>query len=180
MPSAEPFIAVPLSLPAQPDAAAAGSPHIKPRLGAIATGWTYLWADQGGGERANLNGWYLRPSFNLARGYSLFANSTNYYGANHKGSVNSHGFTFGLGKQFFRSARIRPSVFAEVGDVRASNAGVITHQFIFAAGCGLAVPLNRHVDLVLTPAQYVFLYPHGDPRHVYNAKVGLSFPFGHR
>jgi hypothetical protein len=149
-------------------------------LGAVGLGWTYLWADQGAGERVSLNGWFARPSFNVGKGYSVFADFTNYYGANRKGSINSHGFTFGVGKQFFGQAKVRPSVFAEAGDVRASNAGTITNQFAFATGASLAVPFWKGVSLIVTPAEWVFLYPRGDPRNDYNAKVGISIPFGKR
>jgi hypothetical protein len=161
---------------AQPDSSAAKP---KPRLGAVTTGWTYLWADQGG-YRANLNGWFLRPSVNFGQGYSVFFDSTNYYGANRKGSVNSHGYTMGIGRQFFAKARIRPSIFAEAGNVRSSSAGTITNQFVFAAGESVSVPFNKHVELAITPAEYIFLYPNSTVRNDYNAKVGLSFPFGHR
>src|SRR5215469_12146618 len=82
-------------------------------LGALGIGWTYLWADQGAGVRVSLNGWYVRPSVNLSKGYSVFTNFTNYYGANKKGSINSHGFTLGLGKQFFPEAKVKPTIFAE-------------------------------------------------------------------
>jgi hypothetical protein len=156
------------------------APQKKGSLGAVGLGWTYLWADQGAGERVSLNGWFARPSFNVGKGYSVFADFTNYYGANKKGSVNSHGFTFGVGKQFFSEAKVRPSVFAEAGDVRASNAGTITNQFAFAAGGNMAVPLWKGVSLIVTPAEWVFLYPKGDPRNDYNAKVGISIPFGKR
>ena len=163
---------------AQADSPAGGKP--KTAFGAVAVGWTSLYADQGKGERANLNGWFGRPSVNLAKGYSLFADFTNYYGANKKGSVNSHGFTFGVAKQFLAKARVKPSIFVEAGDVRASNAGMIVHQFAFNAGFSLAIPINKRVDFVVTPAEYIFLYPQGDIRNDYNAKVGISFPFGHK
>jgi hypothetical protein len=42
-------------------------------------------------------------------------------GRNEKGPLNSHGFTFGGQKGFFPKARIRPSLFAEAGDLRVSN-----------------------------------------------------------
>jgi hypothetical protein len=171
------ILAVPLNSQA---GATATDPPKKSPLGALTTGWTYLWADQGNNYRSNLNGWFLRPSVNVGRGYSLFFDSTNYYGTNAKGSVNSHGFTFGLGKELFPKARVKPSIFAEAGDVRASSAGTITNQFAFAAGASFSIPINKHVDLAVTPAEWVFLYPNGDPRNDYNAKVGLSFPFGHR
>ena len=176
--ASQPFsLEVPLSSAAQPESSA---DKPKPRLGAITTGWTYLWADQGNNYRANLNGWFLRPSFNFGKGYSVFFDSTNYYGRNAKGSVNSHGFTFGVGRQFLAKAKVRPSIFAESGDVRASSAGTITNQFVFAAGASLSVPLNQHVELAITPAEYIFLYPNSTVRNDYNAKIGLSFPFGRR
>lgn len=169
------YFEVPLSS-SQPDAP---KPQAKPRLGALTTGWTYLWTDQGG-YRSNLNGWFLRPSINIGKGYSVFFDSTNYYGSNKKGSVNSHGYTFGLAKEFFDKAKVRPSIFAEAGDVRSSGAGTIVNQFAFATGASLSIPFNQHVELAVTPAEYVFVYPNGDPRNDYNAKIGLSFPFGRR
>jgi hypothetical protein len=175
--SAAPFS---LSVPLGGGQADGKAPAPKPRLGALTTGWTYLWADQGNNYRANLNGWFLRPSVNFGKGYSVFFDSTNYYGKNAKGSVNSHGFTAGAGRQFFSHAKVKPSLFAEAGDVRASSAGTITNQFVFATGVSFSVPLNRHVELAITPAEYIFLYPKGTVRNDYNAKVGLSFPFGRR
>lgn len=155
-------------------------PNPKPRLGAITTGWTYLWADQGNNYRANLNGWFLRPSVNVGKDLSVFFDSTNYYGKNAKGSVNSHGYTVGVGREFFSKAKVKPSLFAEAGDVRASSAGTITNQFVFAAGCSFSIAINQHVDLAITPAEYIFLYPNSTVRNDYNAKIGLSFPFGRR
>lgn len=165
----------------QPDASANGSPrHPKPALGSFTLGWTTLYADEGAGEREDINGPFFRPSFNIPKGFSVFFDSTNYYGRNRNGSLNGHGFTFGAGHDLFDTKHVKPAFFAEAGVVRTSNAGSIVDQFAFASGLSFTIPLNRHVDLALTPAEWVFLYPKGDPRNDYNAKVGLSFPFGHR
>jgi hypothetical protein len=152
----------------------------KPALGALTIGWTTLYADEGAGEREDINGPFFRPSFNIPKGFSVFFDSTNYYGRNRNGSLNGHGFTFGAGHNIFATRHVKPSFFAEAGVVRTSNAGSVVDQFAFASGLGLTIPINRHIDLALTPAEWVFLYPKGDPRNAYNAKVGLSFPFGHR
>ena len=149
-------------------------------LGSFATGWTFLWADQGANYRSNLNGWFVRPSVNLNRRYALFFSNTNYYGHNAKGSLNSHSFTLGLTKQVFTTPYVRPTVFLEGGDVRGSSSTGITHQAAVATGLGLSIPLAHRVSLTLTPAEYVFVYPHADWRNNFNAKAGLSFPFGHR
>jgi hypothetical protein len=151
-------------------------PHAKPPLGALGIGWTYLYADVGAGERESLNGWYARPSLNLPRHYSLFADFTTYYGTTKKGALNSHGFTFGAEKGFFPKAKVKPGVFAEAGDVRSSN-GTVVNQFAFNVGFNLAVPLNKHFAFTMTPAEWIFLYPKGDPRNDYNAKVGVSLNF---
>jgi hypothetical protein len=148
----------------------------KSPIGAVGFGWTYLYADVGAGERANLNGWYARPSLNLPHHLSLFADFTNYYGVTKKGALNSHGFTFGMQKTLFPKEKIRPGVFAEAGDVRSSNAGV-TNQFAFNAGFNLSIPVNKHFALTTTPAEWVFLYPKGDPRNDFNAKAGVSLNF---
>jgi hypothetical protein len=146
------------------------------KIGALGVGWTYLYADVGAGERESLNGWYARPSVNLPRGYSLFADFTNYYGTTMKGSLNSHGDTFGVAKKVPFFKKVSPSVFAESGIVRSSN-GTVVNQFAFNAGFNLSIKMNRHVNFTMTPAEWVFLYPKGDPRNDYNAKVGVSFPF---
>lgn len=162
--------------------ATASAQEAKPAspIATVTTGWTYLWADQGANYRANLNGWFARPAITIGRGYSGFADFTNYYGRNAKGSVNSHGFTFGVAKEVLPKPKIKPSIFAEAGDVRASSAGTITNQLAVAAGASFSIPLAKWVDLAVTPAEYIFLYPKSDWRNDYNAKVGLSFPIGHR
>ena len=148
----------------------------KPNLGAITVGYTFLYADQGHGERADLKGWFARPSVNFGRSpYSIFSDFTNYYGVNSKGAVNSHGETLGLNREFLRKAKVRPSLFVEAGNVRASNAGSIVNQFDFNVGGSLAVPLTRIVSIAFTPGEYIFLYPQGDIRSDYNFKIGLSF-----
>jgi hypothetical protein len=149
-------------------------------LGSLAVGWTYLWADQGAGYRSNLDGWFVRPAVNVGRGYVIFFSNTNYYGHNAKGEINSHSFTLGLSRQVFTTPHLKPSVFLEAGDVRGSSRDGITHQAVVATGFGLSIPLAHRVSLVLTPAEYVFVYPHADWRNNLNAKVGLSFPFGHK
>jgi hypothetical protein len=146
----------------------------------MAMGWTYLWADQGANYRANLNGWSLRPTVNLPRGYAVFFSQTNYYGRNAKGSVNSHGFTWGVSKEVLALPRLKCTVFGEAGDVRASSAGTITNELLVATGVGVTVPVARWVNVVVTPAEYIFLYPHGDWRNDYNGKLGVSFPVGRR
>ena len=115
----------------------------------------------------------------LPRGYSVFFSNTNYYGRNAKGSVNSHGFTWGVSKGVFTHPKFKPTVFAEAGDVRASSAGTITNELLVAGGVGLSIPIKRWVSLAVAPAEYIFLYPHSDWRNDYNGKVGLSFPIGH-
>lgn len=149
-------------------------------ISTVTVGWTYLWADQSQGERSNLNGWFARPSFTLSKAYSAFADFTNYYGANKKGAINSHGYTFGVSRNVFTRPKFKPTIFAEVGDVRSSNADTIVNQFAFATGFSFALPITRWVSLAVTPAEYVFVYPKGDARNDFNAKIGFSFPIGHR
>jgi hypothetical protein len=148
-------------------------------LGSLTVGYTYLWADQGASYRANLNGWFVRPVVNVGRGFSIFFSNTNYYGHNAKGEINSHSFTLGVGKKVFKIPRAQPNIFLEAGDVRASSHG-ITEEALVAAGVSLSIPLAHRLALSITPAEYVFLYPHADWRNDYNAKVGLTLPFGHR
>lgn len=150
----------------------------KKPIATLTMAYTYLYADQGG-NRINLNGWNLRPAVPIGRGYTIFFSNTNYYGRNHKGSVNSHGFTLGLAKTVFATRHFKPAIFLEAGDVRSSNAGTITHQALVATGASVSIPLRPWVSLSVLPAEYVFLYPHADWRNDINAKIGLTFPIGH-
>lgn len=144
--------------------------------GSVTVGYTYLWADQGAGERINLNGWFAKPSINIARGWSAFADFTNYYGQNSRGPLNSHGFTFGAQKSFF--SKVKLGVFAEAGDLRTSNV-TVTNSFLFNVGENFSIPLAKHFALALTPAEYVMIKPaNGLPiRNDFNAKIGFSIPF---
>ena len=85
----------------------------KKPIATLTVAYTYLYADQGG-YRINLSGWNTRPAVPVGRGYTIFFSNANYYGRNHKGSVNSHGFTLGLAKSVFatraRQARHLPRV----------------------------------------------------------------------
>ncbi len=158
----------------------AAKPKTSSPIAQLTIGWTYLWADQGNDYRSNLNGWFARPDFTIGKGYSAFADFTNYYGKNSRGGVNSHGFTFGIAKNVLTHPRIKPSIFAEAGDVRSSSAGTITNQLSVNAGVNLSFPIRSWVALGVTPAEYIFLYPNGDWRNDYNSKAGLVFSFGHR
>lgn len=146
-------------------------------IGNVTVGYTYLWADQGGGERSNLNGFFMRPAFNIGKGFSVFFNSTNYYGSNHRGSLNSHGYTGGIEKQVFAYASLRLKIFAEGGDIRVSNAGSITNSPAFLAGFGVGIPIHGHWSLALTPAEYALIDTARGVRNDFNAKVGLSLSF---
>lgn len=152
----------------------------KPPIVTLSVGWTYLYADQGGGQRSNLNGWYVKPSLPLGKGYAAFVDFTNYYGANSKGSINSHGYTFGVSKDVFTRPRIKPTVFAEAGDVRSSNGRSIINQFAFATGFNFSIPIRSWIAFGATPAEWVFLYPNGNPRNDFNTKIGLTLSLGRR
>ena len=113
------LIAVGLALIAAPGCAQeSGSNPPKP-IGTLTVGWTYLWADQGAHYRANLNGWWVKPTVNLPHGLFAFFSSTNYYGTNAKGSVNSHGFTGGVGTAVLSRPKIKLTVYAEAGGIPA-------------------------------------------------------------
>jgi hypothetical protein len=145
--------------------------------GAITAGYTYLLADQGGHKYINLNGWFVKPQFAVGRGWSVFASNTNYDGANKKGPINSHALTFGAQKRLPGPEWLRPSAFAEAGDLRVSNVA-IRNQFVAAVGAGLLIPFAKHCSLAFTPGEYVFINaPTGGLRNDFNAKAGLSVAF---
>jgi hypothetical protein len=149
-------------------------------ISTVSVGATYLWADQGGGQRSNLNGWYAKPSVNVAKGFAVFASFSNYYGANRKGALNAHGYTLGVSKDVFTRPKFKPIVFAESGDVRVSNAEKIVNELAINAGFSFTVPLQRWVLLAVTPAEWVSVYPKGTLRNDFNAKAGFCFPIGRR
>jgi hypothetical protein len=148
-----------------------------PLHGSISAGYTYLWADQGGGERVGLSGWFFKPDFTIGRGYSAFLDATNYYGANRKGSLNSHGLTAGIQKGFFKHARVQPSVFAEAGDLRVSNANVITNSLLINIGGNLLIPVYKRFGIAITPGEWVWIHTATGNRNDFNAKAGFNFRF---
>ena len=151
-----------------------------PPVGTLSAGWAYLFADQGMGAHSNLNGWLVKPTYNLANGWAVYLDASNYYGRNAKGSINLHTYSVGVSKEVLARQRLRPALFLQMGDSRNSNAGAIVNSYALLTGINFTTPLRPWVSLSIIPAEYVFTYPDGDPRHSYNAKVALVFPFGHK
>ncbi len=153
------------------------APQKSTPIGTISIGYAYLWADQGGYHR-NLNGWLAKPTFNLVDGWAIYADASNYYGANRKGSVNLHTYSLGVSKEIFPKPRLKPALFLQMGDSRTSNAGTITNGFALLTGINFTTPINKRVSLSIIPAEYVYVHPDGENRNSYNVKVSLVFPFG--
>lgn len=146
-------------------------------IGTISVGYAYLWADQGGYHR-NLNGWLAKPTFNLANGWAVYADASNYYGANRKGSVNLHTYSLGVSKEVLAKPKLKPALFLQMGDSRNSNAGSVVNAYALLTGINLTTPLTKWVSLSIIPAEYVYTHPDADNRNSYNAKFSLVFPFG--
>lgn len=149
-------------------------------IGTLSAGWAYLFADQGTGTHSNLNGWLVKPTYNLPQGWAVYLDASNYYGRNSKGSINLHTYSLGVSKEVFARPRLKPALFLQMGDSRNSNAGSIVNAYALLTGINFTTPLRSWVSLSIIPAEYVFTYPDGDPRNSYNAKVSLVFPVGHK
>lgn len=169
-------------------------------LGSLTVGYAYLYADQGKLDYRNLNGWYVKPSWNITPKTSLYLDFSIYYGGNKYGALNSHSYTMGVSRTVLSKPKFKLAPFVQTGDVRISankqvtqscagdianctittTRGSITHAYLFLAGFSVTVPLTKWVSFTAVPAEYVFQYPNGDPRHNFNAKAGFSFPLGHR
>ena len=151
-----------------------------PPIGTLATGYAYLFADQGNGTHVHLNGWLVKPTYNLPAGWAVYLDASNYYGKNPKGSINLHTYSVGVSKEIFSKPKLKPSLFLQMGDSRNSNAGAVVNAYALLTGINFTTPLRPWVSLSIIPAEYVFTYPAGDPRNSFNAKVALAFPVGHK
>lgn len=146
----------------------------------VSGGYIYLNLGQRGAPRASLNGWYFIPQYHISKSWSAIAEFTNFYGSPQGKSTTIHGFTFGPLYAIATKTRITPFVFAEIGDVRSSVAGMVTNNFAFVGGVGANVALAKHFALQLLPADYVLTTPSGGPLNSYAAQVGIAYSFGHK
>src|ERR1700712_1472559 len=80
-------------------------------IGSISAGYAYLWADQGGGDHRSLNGWLIKPTYNLPQGWAVYLDASNYYGSNAKGRVNAHTYSAGVSKIVFPTPKLKPALF---------------------------------------------------------------------
>lgn len=157
-----------------------GAAKPAPPIGTVAAGYAYLYADQGMGQYSHLNGWLLKPTYNLSDGWAVYLDASNYYGKNAKGSINLHTYSLGVSKEVFAKPKLKPALFLQMGDSRNSNAGKIVNAYALLTGINLTVPLRSWVSLSVIPAEYVYTHPDGENRNSYNAKVSLVFPVGHK
>lgn len=157
-----------------------GAAKPAPPIGTITAGYAYLYADQGMGQHSHLNGWLLKPTYNLSDGWAVYLDASNYYGKNTKGSINLHTYSVGVSTEVFARPKLKPALFLQMGDSRNSNAGKIVNAYALLTGINLTVPLRSWVSLSVIPAEYVYTHPDGENRNSYNAKVSLVFPVGHK
>ena len=155
-------------------------PKPAPPIATLSTGYAYLYADQGNGTHVHLNGWLVKPTYNLPDGWAVYLDASNYYGKNPKGSINLHTYSLGVSKELFPKPKLKPALFLQMGDSRNSNAGKVVNAYALLTGINFTTPLRPWVSLSVIPAEYVFTYPDHDPRNSFNAKVSLVFPIGHR
>jgi hypothetical protein len=80
--------------------------------------------------------WYIIPQYHLNKRWSIIAEFDNLYGSPSGVSTNQHVYIAGLLYGRNVGKRLYPFVFGEVGDIRISAAGEITHSFIFCRRSG--------------------------------------------
>jgi hypothetical protein len=143
----------------------------------LSVGYNYQRNDQGNGY-ANLNGWYGAFTWNLSDKVGLAFESDNNWGHFKGQSLNQHTFLAGPSFKFNNQGKVQPVIELLAGDQRSSSPGDVNHAFSFQPGLGFDVKLSKKVSLDLQPAGYSLAFPHGNARHSYSAKVGLSFSLG--
>lgn len=143
----------------------------------LALGYNYQRNDQGN-EYANLNGWYGAFTWNLSDKVGLAFENDNNWGHFRGQSLNQHTFLAGPSFKFNSQGKVQPVIEVLAGDQRSSSPGDVNHAFNFQPGLGFDVKLSKKLALELQPAGYSLAFPHGNARHSYSAKVGLSFSFG--
>jgi hypothetical protein len=107
---------------------------------------------------------------------SLTAEVDNYYGHVQRQGTTQQNFI--AGPQFTfgsEEAKIRPFVYAQVGDQRSALGGNVENAFNLQLGGGIEVKLSEKMSLQLTPAEYSMATPNASPKHTYSAKVGMSW-----
>jgi hypothetical protein len=121
------------------------------------------------------NGWYLIPQYHINERWSIIAENDNLYGSPRGVSTNQHVFIAGplYGRNVGK--RLYAFLFGEIGDIRISAAGNVTHSFILVAGPGVNISLNNRVALQILPSDFVLAnLPTGVVLN-YAAQAGIVF-----
>ena len=112
---------------------------------------------------------------NLNKNWSIIAEFDNLYGSPRGASTNQHVYIAGplYGRNVGK--RLYAFVFGEVGDIRISSAGNVTHSFIFVAGPGVNISLNKRVALQILPSDFVLANLATGVVLNYAAQAGIIF-----
>ena len=139
-------------------------------------GYNYQNSDQGNGTRTNLHGWFVGAQFDFNPMIGITAEVDNYYGSRRHGSIKQQNFVAGPQITFRnQEAKLRPFVYVQLGDQRASSGGTVNHAFNMQCGGGFRLKLQDRMSLQLTPAEYNLALPNGIPTHSYGVKVGITW-----
>jgi hypothetical protein len=139
--------------------------------GSVGGGYFYQATEGTTGHWTSLHGWYVLPTFNISKEVGVFADFAN---ISSKGQ-NIHLEFYGAFHGFSNKSRYTPFIFAGPGFIRDSNAGTITHSFVWCAGAGLTIRLSRWVSFQTIPIEYVMNTSNGNVGNNFVARAGLAF-----
>jgi hypothetical protein len=139
-------------------------------------GYNYQNSDQGNGTRTNLHGWFVGAQFDFNPMIAITGEVDNYYSSRRDGSIKQQNFVAGPQITFRnQEAKLRPFVYVQLGDQRASSGGTVIHALNMQCGGGFQLKLQDRMSLQLTPAEYNLAIPNGIPTHSYGVKVGITW-----
>ena len=151
----------------------------KAPIAAINFGYIYIGSETAPGTwNWHLHGFFGIPQVNVNHWLGFIGDFTQSYNTSAGAHENVQSILAGPIFTAKSKAKISPFAFADAGRIRDSMDGMVTNSPCYAVGGGFQFKVNKHLGLLLVPAEYIQRWPPtgANTLNSFTARFGITLP----